>query len=92
MVEHPNPEAALIAVDDDVEALRRTTRELVGRYGSDYRVVCQRSAGDVRHGSTPRVASAVGDGAVVVGQIHRLLEPSEPELEAAPRVDQRTPA
>jgi thioredoxin reductase (NADPH) len=30
--------------------------------------------GDVRHGSTKRVASAVGDGAVVVEQIHRLFE------------------
>jgi thioredoxin reductase (NADPH) len=35
------------------------------------------AVGDVRHGSTKRVASAVGDGAVVVEQIHRLFEPSE---------------
>jgi thioredoxin reductase (NADPH) len=29
--------------------------------------------GDVRSGSTKRVASAVGEGAAVVAQIHRLL-------------------
>jgi thioredoxin reductase (NADPH) len=29
--------------------------------------------GDVRSGSTKRVASAVGEGAGVVAQIHRLL-------------------
>ncbi len=50
------------------------------------------AVGDVRHGSTTRVASAVGDGAVVVEQIHRLLTPSEPELEASPGVEQHTPA
>ena len=33
----------LMAVDDDVEALRRLTRELKQRYGADYDVVCQRS-------------------------------------------------
>ncbi len=32
------------------------------------------AVGDVRNGSTKRVASAVGDGSVVVEQIHRLLE------------------
>jgi thioredoxin reductase (NADPH) len=31
-------------------------------------------AGDVRSGSTKRVAAAVGDGAAVVAQIHRHLE------------------
>jgi thioredoxin reductase (NADPH) len=30
--------------------------------------------GDVRHGSIQRVASAVGDGSVVVAQIHRLFD------------------
>ncbi len=35
------------------------------------------AVGDVRHGSTKRVASAVGDGAVVVEQIHQLFEPGE---------------
>ena len=33
----------VLAVDDDVEALRRLTRELSQRYGADYEVVCQRS-------------------------------------------------
>ena len=30
--------------------------------------------GDVRQGSTKRVASAVGEGSVVVEQLHRLLD------------------
>jgi thioredoxin reductase (NADPH) len=42
------PEAAglplILAVDDDLEALRRLTRELKQRYDADYEVVCQRSA------------------------------------------------
>jgi thioredoxin reductase (NADPH) len=33
----------ILAVDDDVEALRMLTRELEQRYGVDYEVVCQRS-------------------------------------------------
>ena len=32
------------------------------------------AVGDVRHGSTKRVASAVGDGAVVVEQLSQCLE------------------
>lgn len=32
------------------------------------------AAGDVRHGSTKRVASAVGEGSAAVGMIHRYLE------------------
>ena len=32
------------------------------------------AVGDVREGSTKRVASGVGEGSVVVEQIHRLLE------------------
>jgi thioredoxin reductase (NADPH) len=31
------------------------------------------AVGDVRHGAVKRVASAVGEGAVVVGQVHELL-------------------
>jgi thioredoxin reductase (NADPH) len=34
------------------------------------------AVGDVRHGGTQRVASAVGDGSIVVQQLHRLLAPS----------------
>ena len=33
--------------------------------------------GDVRSGSTKRVAAAVGEGAAVVAQIHNVLTPSE---------------
>jgi len=33
--------------------------------------------GDVRHGSVKRVASAVGEGSVVVSEIHQFLSPSE---------------
>ena len=32
------------------------------------------AAGDVRYGSTKRVASAVGEGSAAVGMIHRYLE------------------
>jgi thioredoxin reductase (NADPH) len=32
------------------------------------------AVGDVRHGSVKRVASAVGDGSVVIQQVHRHLE------------------
>jgi thioredoxin reductase (NADPH) len=32
------------------------------------------AAGDVRHGSTKRVASAVGEGSAAVGMVHRYLE------------------
>jgi thioredoxin reductase (NADPH) len=35
------------------------------------------AVGDVRHGSTKRVASAVGEGSVMVEQVHRLLAESE---------------
>jgi thioredoxin reductase (NADPH) len=31
------------------------------------------AAGDVRHASISRVASAVGDGSVVIAQVNRLL-------------------
>ena len=31
-------------------------------------------AGDVRHGSIKRVASAVGEGAMAVQQVHRFLD------------------
>jgi thioredoxin reductase (NADPH) len=32
------------------------------------------AAGDVRHGSTKRVAAAVGDGAMAVALVHRRLD------------------
>jgi thioredoxin reductase (NADPH) len=31
------------------------------------------AAGDVRHGSIKRVASAVGEGAMVIASVHRYL-------------------
>ncbi len=36
------------------------------------------AAGDARHGSSNRVASAVGDGSVVIAQIHRLIDDPRP--------------
>lgn len=36
------------------------------------------AVGDVRHGSVKRVASAVGEGAVAVSQVHRYLAEREP--------------
>ena len=41
------------------------------------------AVGDVREGSTKRVASAVGEGSVVVEQIHRLLESEAAERRIA---------
>src|SRR3954447_5940654 len=38
--------------------------------------------GDVRRGSTKRVAAAVGDGALVVRSIHAALEPRQPYLDS----------
>jgi thioredoxin reductase (NADPH) len=35
------------------------------------------AVGDARHGSTKRVASAVGEGSVVIEQVHRLLDSGE---------------
>ena len=40
------------------------------------------AAGDVRHGSSNRVASAVGDGSVVIAQIHRLMDDPRPTTES----------
>jgi thioredoxin reductase (NADPH) len=34
------------------------------------------AVGDVRRGSTKRVASAVGEGSVVIEQVHQLLDSS----------------
>ena len=35
------------------------------------------AAGDVRHGSVKRVASAVGDGAMAISLVHRFLATQE---------------
>ncbi|TDF64012.1 FAD-dependent oxidoreductase [Cupriavidus sp. L7L] len=42
------------------------------------------ATGDVRSGSTKRVASAVGEGAAVVAQIHRLLTEARTARQATP--------
>jgi thioredoxin reductase (NADPH) len=39
----PTPRPVLIAVDDDLDALRKITHELNDRYGTYYRVVCEGS-------------------------------------------------
>jgi hypothetical protein len=35
---------------------------------------CPRAVGNVRQGSTKRIASVVGEGSVVVERLHRLFE------------------
>jgi thioredoxin reductase (NADPH) len=40
--------------------------------------------GDVRAGSVKRVASAVGEGSVVVSQLHQYLAQSRAAVDAAP--------
>jgi thioredoxin reductase (NADPH) len=82
--EGPGP-PLILAVDDDVEALRRLTRELEQRYGADYDVVCQRSPQraleileDARAGEQ-EVALVLADqempdldGAELLSRVHRL--------------------
>ncbi len=46
-------------------------------------------AGDVRHGSTPRVASAVGEGAMAVRLVHMHL--NSPTIPRSPRPRRRRP-
>jgi thioredoxin reductase (NADPH) len=41
------------------------------------------AVGDVRHGAVKRVASAVGEGSVVIQQVHQCLEAEEAALGAA---------
>jgi thioredoxin reductase (NADPH) len=36
------------------------------------------AVGDARHGSTKRVASAVGEGSVVIEQVHHMIDSAEP--------------
>jgi thioredoxin reductase (NADPH) len=45
------------------------------------------AVGDVRHGSTKRVASAVGEGSVVIEQVHQLMDsrPAPVQSTAGPR-------
>src|SRR5204863_7650983 len=48
------------------------------------------AAGDVRAGSTKRVASAVGEGSVVIEQVHQLLDMAHAASRAARRRASRT--
>jgi thioredoxin reductase (NADPH) len=43
------------------------------------------AVGDVRHGASMRVAAAVGDGSVVIQQVHQLLEADARSARLAPR-------
>jgi thioredoxin reductase (NADPH) len=53
-----------------------------GRAGLETSVPGVFAVGDVRHGAVKRVASAVGEGSVAIGSVHRYLESIE---EAVPR-------
>ena len=70
----------LLAVDDDVEALRFLTRELKQRYGADYDVVCQQS---------PRRGLEILEGARERGQEVALVlaDQEMPELAGAEMLD-----
>jgi thioredoxin reductase (NADPH) len=50
------------------------------------------AAGDVRHGSVKRVASAVGEGATAVQLVHEYLASREASAEPAPVRDARAGA
>jgi thioredoxin reductase (NADPH) len=53
-----------------------------GRAGLETSVPGVFAVGDVRHGAVKRVASAVGEGSVAIGSVHRYLDSIE---EAVPR-------
>jgi len=75
----------ILTVDVDPEVLRAIERDLRREYGSRYRILRadsatkalaalrELSAGDVRHQSVKRVASAVGEGSIAVQFIHQYL-------------------
>ena len=67
----------LLAVDDDIEALRRLTRELRQRYDADYVVVCHRS---------PRRALETLEGARARGQDVALVL-ADQEMQELPGVE-----
>lgn len=48
------------------------------------------AAGDVRHGSVKRVASAVGEGSIAIQQVHAFLAASK--LDRRPGADVQTRA
>jgi thioredoxin reductase (NADPH) len=47
------------------------------------------AAGDVRHGSVKRVASAVGEGSIAVQLVHEYLASTEAVAERAPAPQER---
>ena len=59
------PAPVLLAVDDDPVAIRDVSRELRDRYGSDYRVICTRSA-DEALASLTRLSAAGEEVALVL--------------------------
>ncbi len=67
----------LLAVDDDIQALRRLTRELAQRYDADYEVVCHRS---------PRRALETLEGARARGQDVALVL-ADQEMQELPGVE-----
>ncbi len=58
----------LLVVDDDAEALANMGRQLRGRYGGDYRVVCESSA-EAAVGALEGFAAAREDVAVVLSDL-----------------------
>ena len=90
VAKRPAASDAVLAVDDDVEALRTLTRELKQRYGADYDVVCQRSprralerleeARDERSGRGPgagRPGDARPRGRRAADRVRRLHPPAK---------------
>ena len=66
---NPGPVCRL-DVDGKIVLANRATRTLLGRESVIQGIF---AAGDVRHGSTKREASAVGEGSSAVGMVHRYL-------------------
>jgi thioredoxin reductase (NADPH) len=72
-------------IDRDAYGFLRTGDDLNGAWPLERRPLSLETsmpgvlaAGDVRHGSVKRVAAAVGEGAMAVQLVHRLLEEEEP--------------
>lgn len=60
----PSSRPVLLAVDEEADALRAVSRELRKRYGDDYRVVCEGSAGSALE--RLRAFEAAGDEVALV--------------------------
>ena len=61
----PRPRPALMAVDDDADALSRLQQELGRRYEPDYRVLCERTPEDAL-ATLEKIRAAGEDVAVVL--------------------------